>query len=248
MLVLPMALGLATAGRLAAPAGWVAVGMLLLFLVRSTSIPAAARLVEGRAVPPGFLARRVTWTALYGAGAAACLIAAFAGTVESDRTSVLLAAIVPMGLGAVHAALGIVGRDRTLAAEIVGMAGLASAAPLVVAASGAPLDRRAAGAGALALAYFLSSLAFVRAYRRRRTTGRIAVAPCAVAHAAIVAALVLLWRTGSLPALALAAFAPVVARTAWGLARPPRNLAELGWREVGVAAIFAVAASAALAA
>jgi hypothetical protein len=44
---------------------------------------------------------------------------------------------------------------------------------------------------------------------------------------------------GVLTAWALAAFAAVVARTVWGLARPPRNLRRLGLREIWVATSFA---------
>jgi hypothetical protein len=33
-----------------------------------------------------------------------------------------------------------------------------------------------------------------------------------------------------------------MARTAWGLASPPTGLRQLGWREVGVAALFAMVA------
>jgi hypothetical protein len=38
------------------------------------------------------------------------------------------------------------------------------------------------------------------------------------------------------------AFAPVVARTVWGLASPPRNLRQVGLREIWVAVSFTVIA------
>jgi hypothetical protein len=246
MLVLPMVLGLAVAGRMAAPALYAACGMLLVFLARSASVPTASRLVQGRALPPGVLARRLAWTALYGAGAVACVAAALAGVGTGTRSELGAALIVPLALGSVHAMLGLAGRDRGLGAEVLGMIGLAAGAPLVAVAAGAPLDRRTIGAGALSLAYFLSSLAFVRAYRRLKSAGSVDTESCLWAHAAIVAALAALWGGGCLPAAAWAAFVPVLLRTAWGLARPPRNLATLGWREVGVAATFTIAAVAAL--
>jgi hypothetical protein len=63
---------------------------------------------------------------------------------------------------------------------------------------------------------------------------------------ALVLALGAAWWTGWLAPALLVAFVPVLARTAWGLARPTKNLRVLGWREVGVAAAFLAAAGVAV--
>jgi len=245
MLLIPLVLGFAV-GRGGSPAAlWAAAGMVLLFLARGASIPAAARLLGGRPLPVGYLPRRLAWTAIYTFAAIACFVGVLAKVPSAEREIVVLAAVLPLGLGIAHSVLGLAGRDRALFGEIVGMAGLAAAAPLVAAAAAARLERWAVGAGALALGYFLSSLAFVRAFRRIKETGRLPKGRCLAAHTGIGAGLVALVALRFLPALALASFVPIAVRTAWGLARPPRNLKILGWREVTVAASFVAIAAAA---
>jgi len=244
MLLLPMGLGYAVAARFDGVAVWISAALLLFFLARAAAVPTLARHREGRPLPRGLLARRLAWAVLYGLAATACVALAFRST-PAGRSTLAEALLPPVVLGLIHAALGLYSRDRGLWGELVGMAGLASAAPLVAVAAGAPFDRRAGGAAALAFAYFLSSLAFVRAYRKLKSAGRIDARLCLWAHAGIVAALGVLWAAGCLPAAALAAFAPVLARTVWGLAHPPRDLAALGWREISVAVAFTLAGSAA---
>jgi len=244
MLVIPLVLGVAAAGALERSSLWAAAAMVLLFLARGASVPAGARFVGRRPLPAGYLPRRLVWTGIYTSGAGTCFAAALAGVTPAARETVVLSAVLPLGLGIVHSVLGLAGRDRSIVGEVIGMAGLASAAPLIVAASGGRLDRQAVGAGAFALLYFVSSLAFVRAFRGIKESGRLEALPCLVAHAGIGVGLVALYGLGFVPATALAAFVPVAVRTAWGLSRPPPNLKVLGWREVAVAGIFLVVAAA----
>jgi hypothetical protein len=128
------------------------------------------------------------------------------------------------------------------------MAAVALTGPLVIVLAGRPLDGLALGVGVICFAYSLSTLAFVRAFRAlgAEQTRRSAVAGCLAAHAVLVAALVSIWKIGWLPAGLLLAFAPVLARTLWGLARPAPNLRVVGWRELGVAAAFLVVAAVAV--
>jgi hypothetical protein len=95
----------------------------------------------------------------------------------------------------------------------------------------------------MALGYFVSTLAFVRAYGRIDRAPRTAVAGCLAAHVALLAALGWIARQGWLSPWWAVAFVPVVARTAWGLFRPPPNLKALGLREVWVALSFTVIAT-----
>ncbi len=245
MLLIPLALGFVLADTKVPGPLWVAAGMLLLFFARSASVPATARFLAGRNVAPTEMFRRFAWTTLYGIGGALCFLAAVVPAVRAPHVVGAIAA--PLGLGVVHAALGLMGRDRSIAGELVGMGALASATPLVAVAGGRIPDRVLLGAAVLAFSYFASSLAFVRSFRLWRESGRMPIAACATAHAAIGLVLVGLFSAGWMPALALGAFVPVVARTARGLLAPPRNLRILGWWEVAVAVSFFLLAAAAFA-
>jgi len=266
MLVLPLALGLAAAGGGPAAAGGPAAGsaaaggaspaagaawlaaalvppaMALLFVSRYAAVAAATRIVDGKKTPEGFIARRVVWAAIYIGAGAVLFAAAWRLAPFEARPGVVAAGGVTLLLGALHTALVFAGRDRTIPGEVVGMAGLASAATLVMTVAGRPLDRRSVGAGLLALLYFASSLAYVRAVRglwKGDTTGR---RRCVAAHALIAGAVAQLAAGSFIPLLAAAAFLPVFARTAWGLVSPPAGLRTLGWREVGVSVAFATIA------
>lgn len=247
MLATAIVVGLARAGIGNAGALLAGAGILLLFLARSTSVTALARTLEGRKLPSGHLTRRLLWAGLYLAAACLCFAFVLAGSAAGVRAALARAAVLPLVLGGVHAALGVAGRDRTLLAELLGMAGLAATAPLVVAAAGRPVDGEAAGTAVLALLYFLSSLSFVRAYRRIRSHGAMAIGSCIAAHAALALALAGAVHAGWLPPAAWLAFAPVAARTAWGILRPPRDLRVLGLREIAVATIFLMLAALAVA-
>jgi hypothetical protein len=242
MLALPLVIGLAAAWPPAAAAWLLVPAMALLFLSRYAAVSAAARLLDRKKTPEGFVGRRVAWTAIYVGGSALCVAAAWETAPAAARPALLVAAVATLLLGMTHTLLVFLDRDRTVPGELVGMAGLASGATLLIAASGRPLDRAAVGAGLAALLYFATSLAYVKAVRglwkadvgpRRR---------CLVAHAAIIAALAALVSGGFVTPLLAAAFVPPFARTAWGLLSPPRGLRTLGWREVGVAVSFALIA------
>jgi hypothetical protein len=96
------------------------------------------------------------------------------------------------------------------------------------------------------LGYFLSSVAYVRAYERLRANRQGAIRSCVATHVALAAAFSALAVYGALPRWWWAAFIPVIARTVWGLAAPPRNVREVGLREAWVAAAFTLLACLAL--
>ena len=237
MLLIPLVLGLAAAGGPGAASLLLVPALTFLFLSRYAALPAAVRLLEGKPAPPGFVARRLLWTAVYLGASLACLVAALLSTPPGAFAVTLRVAAATTLLGAAQTALVFAGRGRSLGAELLGMAGLASAAPLVIVASGGPLDAQALGVGMVALGYFVSTLAFVRAWRARARGSAVAGAGLA-AHLVLAALLVVLWREGFIPAGALAAFVPVFARTAWGLRSPPQTIRTLGWREAAVALAF----------
>jgi hypothetical protein len=246
MLALPLALGIAAAWP-PGPAAWLLVpAMALLFLSRYAAVSAATRLLDGKKVPEGFLARRILWAAVYVACATLCVVAAWEMTAPSTHDALFVTAVLTLLLGATHTGLVFAERDRTVPGELVGMAALASAAPLLVAASEQPLDRRAFGAGLAAFLYFATSLAYVKAIRGLWKGDRGPLRRCVAAHATIVGAIATLVAGGFFTPLLAVAFLPVMARTVWGLVDPPIGLRRLGWREAGVAVSFAMVAVLAL--
>jgi hypothetical protein len=246
MLAIPPLLGAAAGWPLLPSALLLAAALLLLFLARHAAVPTAARVVQGKAVSPGLLPARLLWCGLYVAASLGFLVAGLRATPPASRGSTLAAALATALLGGAQTVLALAGRDRSTIAELLGMAGLASAAPLIIVSCGRPLDGRAVAVGLLAFAYFLSSLAYVRAVRRLWHADRSAAGRCLLAHAGVIAGLVVLWGLGWLPGVSLLALAPVVARTVWGLVSPPGTLRALGFREIGVAVLFAGAAALAL--
>ena len=160
-------------------------------------------------------------------------------TAPESRPALLAVALAAAAFGLLYAVAEAVGQGRRVALELIGMAGLSLSAPVMAVAAGVPVRGRALAVAALAFSYFASSLAFVRAYGRLREETIRAVLTCLLAHLALAAGLGWLVVSGRLSGWALAAFAPVLARAVWGMARPPRNLRGLGLREIWVATSFA---------
>ena len=247
MLAIPLVLGMAAAWPPGVTAWLIPPAMGLLFLSRYAAVSAGARLVDGKKSPAGFIGRRLLWSAIGVVAATLLIVAAWGRSMPDARGGLLAAAVLTLALGAAHTLLALLDLDRTIPGEMIGMAGLASGAPLVVAAAGRPLDRQAIGIGLVALLYFATSLAYVKAIRALWKGDRAPRRRCIAAHAAVAVALAQLASGAFIPPLLAAAFAPVYARTAWGLLRPPAGLRALGWREMGVAALFTLIAIAALA-
>ena len=247
MLAIPLILGLAAAWPPAAPAWLVVPAMGLLFLSRYAAVSATKRLIGGKTSPAGFIGRRILWSVVGFVVAALLIVAAWSLSAPEARGGLFVAAAVALVLGAAHTLLTLLGLDRTIPGEMLGMAGLASGAPLVVAASGRAFDRQALGAGFVALLYFATSLAYVKAVRGLWKGDRVPVRRCVAAHAAVAGALGTLTAGAFITPFFAAAFVPVYARTAWGLIRPPAGLRVLGWRELVVAVLFTLIGIVALA-
>jgi hypothetical protein len=240
MLAITAAFGLA-ASPAPGPGAWLALpGLLLLFLSRYAVLPVAVRSTQGKASPRSFLVRRLGWGTAYLVLATAFVGGALALAPARSRGIALAAAAVLLALGAGHAVLALVGRDRAVWGEIVGMAGLAAGAPFVAACGG--VDRRASALapGLLALGYFVSSVVFVRAFRAGAGRERRAAATSLAAHLAIGGALSGAALVGLLSPWAAVAFIVVLARAVWAIAAPPPTLRALGMRELAVAALFAI--------
>jgi hypothetical protein len=216
----------------------------LAFLAHYALVPVIARKRAGKPGPAEWSRARFTWGALYLGGAGL----AFAATwlLSPARGTLAGMALVVGACAAVYFVAAALGSGRAIVSELVGMAGMALSAPLTAAAAGV-LDRRAWTAAAIAFAYFLSSVAFVRAYGAFRDDRARATVRCLLAHAGVVALLAILAAAGRIAPWPLVALIPAVARTGWGLVRPPTNLRVLGMRELGVAIAVATICIAALA-
>jgi len=245
MLAIPLVVGSVAAGRPTMASVSIVPAVVLLFLARFAALPAATRLASGRNVPEGYFARRFLWSGIYLAASGALLLVAVTTTSPASRGATVATAMMTGVLGTIHAALALVALDRTVWGELIGLTGLACSAPLVISTAGRPMDGRAWSAGILCLGYFVSSLAYVRAYRRRtgRSGERDVLLACVGVHVLVVASAAALWARGWLPAGGAWVHAPVVIRTAWGLARPPASLRAVGWTEMAVASAFLVLAS-----
>jgi hypothetical protein len=240
MLAIPVLLGLAAGGLRSGAAWLIPVATLLVFLAHHAIAPWAQRTRERKPSPSGYAARRLVWGVAYLAGASLVFACALLAATSHARGSLVAIAGVAALLAALYALAAAFGHARSIAAEVLGLAGIALTGPMMVAASGRPLERSLFGAAALALGFFLSSVAFVRAYEGLSKEPGAAIRGCVIAHLAIAAGLVA--AAALLPEWWWIAFAPVIARTAWGLARPPGNLRQVGLREAWVALAFTLIA------
>ena len=243
MLALPLVRGLSVSG--AAPAAWgVPVAALLAFLAHYALVPVLQRRRIGRPGPREWTRARWSWGVLYLAGGALAFGVSLG--LSPTRATLLLLAAVAGGCAAIYFAAAAFGSGREVWSEVVGMAGMALASPLVAAAAGR-LGRWAWTAAAIAFAYSLSSVAFVRAFGALREDRAGATARCLLVHAGVAAVLAALAGAGRIAPWPLVALAPPVFRTAFGLARPPSNLRVLGLRELAVALALAALGIVALA-
>jgi hypothetical protein len=244
MLVLPLVLGSLAARTVTAASLLILPATVLLFLARFAPMGGTRTRRTGTGRPP-FDRDRLAWSALYLAVSAACLAGAVLLAAPERRPAAVALAAVTGALGTANAFLVLAGRGRTAGAELLAMAAVALTAPLVVVLAGHPADGLAGGLALFCLAYFLSTMSFVRAFRSLGDPAArgSAVTGCLLVHVGLTAGLVAGWRVGWIAAPLLAAFLPVLGRTLAGLARPPRSLAALGRREIGVSvALLALAA------
>jgi hypothetical protein len=236
MLALPLLLGIAlTRGRSAA--AWMVVpGFLLAFLAHDALVQAVHAARRENPASGAYVGRRATWGAVYLAGAASCFLAVLILAPPQARPATLCVAAPVAAAAVVFALASALRRGHELWSELIGMAGVALGAPLMAAAAGTPPLGLPLGAAAMAYAYCLSSVTLVRTYERPRA----APAVCVAVHLLLFGGMILLAWVGTVPRWGPLAFLPVAVRTAAALARPPRNLRELGMRELWVAASFAL--------
>jgi hypothetical protein len=217
-----------------------------------------ARRVLRRNRPPGL----VPW--LFGYGAATAVLGGLLLLVTSPavRVGLLVVAGIAVALAAVifWAVARPTGRrfDRSVLGELVAVPALTLTGPAAAVLARGGLDGGALLVWGLCIAYFGSGVLFVKmlldAAKRTRKGRAVHTAPSTLAtvgyHVLLVAALLAALATGGAAGAWLAAaFAPVVVRTAWGLARlarPLPNMMRLGIIEATFSCWFVVAAAMAL--
>ncbi len=135
--------------------------------------------------------------------------------------------------------------DKTIGGEIMAIAGLTLAAPATYYATRGTFNVTAVWLWVFCAAYFSSSVFYVKLRvntinPRIEEIGRQSLRRCTLYHAMLLAALMVIALTQSLNLLACAAFAPVLARSFWHVARPVRqiNLRRIGWIEAAYSLVF----------
>lgn len=155
-----------------------------------------------------------------------------------------LAALV---LLAINARQAVRREDRTIGGEMLAIAGLTLTAPAAFYAARGAFDVDALWLWVLCAVYFGSSVFYVKLRvstisPRMDEARRQSWKRCAFYHAFLLASLLVLALTGSLNLFAIAAFAPVLTRSFWYLARPVRriNLRRVGWLEMVYSLVFLI--------
>jgi hypothetical protein len=156
-------------------------------------------------------------------------------------------ALIALVLLAINAWQAVRREDRTIGSEMMAIAGLTLTAPAAFYAGRGAFEVTALWLWALCAVYFASSVFYVKLrvstinprmeQARRKSWWR-----CAFYHAFLFVSLLVLALTGGLNIFAFAAFAPVLARSFWYLAKPVRqiNLKKVGWTEVAYALVFLI--------
>ena len=153
--------------------------------------------------------------------------------------------LLPLGLIAItlltiNAAQAMQREDRTVTGEVTAILGLTLTAPAAYYVARGQWDVVAVWLWALCALYFASSVFYVKLRvqalnRRKPQEQQRARSRCALYHIFLLAALLALAVTDSLNLFAIVAFAPVLARSFWFLAKPG---GEVNLRRIGVFEIF----------
>ena len=137
--------------------------------------------------------------------------------------------------------------DRLIISEVLAIAGMTLTAPAAYYASSGDLDRIAFLLWVLSVAYFSSSVFYIKlrvtaAHGRDEDCRRETRRQCMAYHAFLLLGLLAMSITGSIPLFVLMAFMPVLLRTAWALLKPQKRLrlSRIGLAELAYATVFLV--------
>ncbi len=245
MLLVPLVTGAGAAWtlRAALPLLLLVVLALALFCLRT---PLEAWMGTSAVLPQ--TARERAWVrawagayALLGAAALAALL-----SIAHAFDLLLLGAAVGT-IFVLQALLKKLGRETRLSAQMLGAAGLTATAAAAYLVAAGSLAKPAFVLWAANALFAANQVAFVQARLHAVRAGSLAEKArrgraFLNAQALTLFFLFLAWRFDWLPALALLAFVPVLARGAWWLFRKPQPLVirRLGWSELAHAVLFGV--------
>jgi len=185
----------------------------------------------------------LAWLAIYGAAAGAALLP----LLLVFRMHFLIPFAAAAGAFLALRLLALRGRDdRSLPAELLGVAGLAMVGPVAHGATLGRLEPAALAVWLLLALYFASGIFYVRMRIQEMLAQRTskprssAFRPCLAYHLLLLVAAPALVLAGVVPAAVLLAFAPALWRAAVGLRSPraPLDIKRLGWAETRLTLAF----------
>ena len=197
---------------------------------------------------PDLLRRNLTWLAGYWVTALLLFSSLY---YVYDLTALPRFAWIVIPIAATFTLFLWKNRVRSVAGELIAICGLTLTAPLAHYAAVGEVELLGFWLWALCILYFSSSVFFVKAVvssflksRSKATTAPTVTARvCVFYHSGLVLLLASLFLLNQIPALAMVAFAPVIARGVWGIPtdQPKLNFARIGWTEVIYSLFFAIA-------
>jgi hypothetical protein len=245
MLILPLVLG----GAFVFPnppvpnAGWLfPPTAVAVFLAHYALVPVIQRRLSRKTAPDDWRRRRLLWGGVYLAVAALLFVLTVVWTAGPTRAPFVRLSVVAAVGGALYFVAACTGTGRLVVTELVGMASMSLAAPLMALAAGTPIGPRPLGASVLAFVYSASALSYVRAYGSGRSSRWRTLRTAGGWHLLLFALVAWVARDGWLPDAWPAVFLPPLVRLLSGVALPPRNLRALGLREIWVALSYAAIA------
>lgn len=232
MLYVPFVLGVLVAGRVTLATLWTLLAMTALFFARET----LWRLRRARA-------KQRPAAALGPALGVEAAVVVSCGSLLVFSHALLW--FVPLGVAALLVLVFNLERteqreERSIASQLVAIAGFAMAAPAAYYASRAAWQTTAIWLWGLSWAYFASSVFHVKSVvlgvqpQRRAAFARMR-AIAAAYHAVVAVTLGLLVARATLPPLVLVAFVPILGRAVWSMLRRP---VRLNLRRIGILEIF----------
>lgn len=242
MFYVPFVLGLTVAGKIWLPVVLLLLATSALFISRESLLVWWRAQKRGRKTEnSGQAGQLLIFYGLIAAAAGAPLILAY------HFYWLLPLALIGCVLLAVNGKQATEFEDRSVQSEVIAIAGLTMTAPAAYSVALGEWNQTALWLWALSAAYFASSVFYVKL----RVTGLHAKRPedrhrarrqCIVYHSFLLASLVALAVTRSLPLFVLIAFAPVLARTLWSLLKPAEslNLKRIGMTEILYSLIFLI--------
>jgi hypothetical protein len=236
MLYVPFVLGVTVAGEISLPVLLLLLATSALFISRESLLIWWHARKRGRQTQASGQARRLLL--VYFAIAVVC---------GSPLYWLLPLALFGAALLAINGKQATEFEDRSVQGEVMAIAGLTMTAPAAYYVAQGTWNRTTLWLWALSAAYFASSVFYVKLrvtgwYAKRLDDKRRARWQCVGYHSFLLASLLALAITHSLPLFALIAFAPVLARTFWSLLKPADslNLKRIGITEIIYSLIFLI--------